>query len=172
MGAAASSVERNESAHRGRGRDAGPMGCASSRLSSEKRSAAPQDPFKAADVQDGGSSGARHCNAFRDRFECIAAVQEALADGCFAPARLTFAIDLTKSNAWSGTRSFGGAELPRSLVRSPAPTLHGAARALSAMRRRRAASPRAPRHAARGARVSVSCISSLSVFGCDLAGWR
>lgn len=53
-------------------------------------------------------AAARKFEAFRDRFETIEEVQKGLRDSGLESSDVILAIDLTKSNEWSGTESFGG----------------------------------------------------------------
>lgn len=46
--------------------------------------------------------------AFRDRFETVEEVQKGLRESGLEASDVILAIDLTKSNEWSGTESFGG----------------------------------------------------------------
>lgn len=50
----------------------------------------------------------RKFEAIRDRFETIEEVQKGLRESGLESSDVILAIDLTKSNEWSGTDSFGG----------------------------------------------------------------
>ena len=56
-------------------------------------------------------AAAEKFEAFRDRFETIEEVQKGLRDSGLESSDVILAIDLTKSNEWSGTDSFGGMQL-------------------------------------------------------------
>lgn len=58
--------------------------------------------------EDKAKAASRKFEAFRDRFETIEEVQRGLRDSGLESSDVILAIDLTKSNEWSGTESFGG----------------------------------------------------------------
>jgi E3 ubiquitin-protein ligase RGLG len=61
----------------------------------------------------GGQPGpaARRFQAIKDRFETVEEVQGALRDAGLESSDLILAVDLTKSNEWSGKHSFNGVQL-------------------------------------------------------------
>lgn len=76
------------------------------------------DPAKTVKDGAGASTGnpsmpqaGQHRITIRDRFETIEEVQKALRSAGLESSDLVVAIDLTKSNEWSGNESFGGAPL-------------------------------------------------------------
>jgi hypothetical protein len=58
-----------------------------------------------------GTMGPKKFEPIRDRFETIEQVQKGLRDAGLESSDVILAIDLTKSNEWSGTECFGGAHL-------------------------------------------------------------
>ena len=75
-------------------------------LGSPAPKTAPSKPTAAA-------TGTKRFEAIRDRFETVAEVQEALRKAGLESSDLILAIDLTKSNEWSGKDSFHGAHPSR-----------------------------------------------------------
>ena len=63
----------------------------------------------AAEPKATGGQHSRQFAAIRDRFESIDEVQNALREAGLESSDLIVAIDLTKSNEWSGKHSFNGA---------------------------------------------------------------
>lgn len=70
-----------------------------------------QGKTQRASAAPGAGAVATRFQAIRDRFESTEEVQDALRQAGLESSDLIVAIDLTKSNEWSGKASFGGAQL-------------------------------------------------------------
>jgi hypothetical protein len=97
------------------------MGAACSSKGATKDGAAQHRP-----VGEQQGPAARRFEAIRDKFETVEEVQKALREAGLESSDLVLAIDLTKSNEWSGKASFEGA------MRVCAPCIHASCGVLGA----------------------------------------